>query len=76
MPTSTLTEDGKTTVPEEIREALGVKPGEKLTWEIRDGKVAVGPERAALWKWEGFIKVGPGDVVKDIEEARKTRGRI
>jgi AbrB family looped-hinge helix DNA binding protein len=76
MPTSTLTEDGQTTVPEEIREALGVKPGEKLTWEIRDGRVAVRPERAAFWKWEGFIKVGPGDVVKDIEEARKTRGRI
>ena len=76
MPTSTLTEDGQTTVPEEIREALGVKPGEKLTWEIRDGRVAVRPETPELLKWEGFIKGGAEDVVDDVAEARKRWGHI
>jgi AbrB family looped-hinge helix DNA binding protein len=76
MPKSTVTGDGQTTIPEEIREALKLGPGDELTWELRDGKVAVTTGRPAFWRWEGFIKVGPGDVVDDIEEARKTRGRI
>ena len=42
----------------------------------RGGKVAVSTERPAFYRWEGFIKHGPTDVVKVIEEARKRRGRI
>ena len=76
MPTSTVIRDGQTTVPEEVREALRLEDGDMLTWEVRGGIVAVTTERPALWKWEGFIKVGSGDVVKDVEEARKTMGRI
>jgi bifunctional DNA-binding transcriptional regulator/antitoxin component of YhaV-PrlF toxin-antitoxin module len=76
MPTSTVIRDGQTTVPEEVREALHLEDGDKLTWEVQGRIVAVTTERPALWKWEGFIKVGSGDVVKDVEEARKTMGRI
>jgi len=76
MSTSTVIRDGQTTVPEEVREALHLEDGDKLTWEVQGRTVAVTTERPALWKWEGFIKVGSGDVVKDIEEARKTMGRI
>lgn len=76
MAISTLTSKGQTTVPKEVREALHLEEGDKLTWEIRGGKVSVTTDRPALWEWEGFIKTGSGDVVKDIAEARKTRGRI
>lgn len=76
MATSTITSKGQTTVPKEVRDALDLGPGDKLSWEIRGGKVAVTTERPAFWRWEGFIKTGPGDVVKDIAEARKRRGRI
>ncbi|HEX8411170.1 MAG TPA: type II toxin-antitoxin system PrlF family antitoxin [Thermoanaerobaculia bacterium] len=76
MPTSTLTSKGQTTVPKEVREALDLDPGAKLSWEIRGGKITVTTERPAFWRWEGFIKVGPGDVVKDVADARKRRGRI
>lgn len=42
MVTSTLTDKGQTTVPQEIREALGVSPRQRLAWEIRpDGAVVV-----------------------------------
>ena len=75
MPTSTLTGDGQTTVPEEIREALHLAEGDKLSWEIRGGKVVVTTERPAFWRWEGFIKVGAGDVVEDVAKARELRGR-
>jgi AbrB family looped-hinge helix DNA binding protein len=69
MPTSTITSKGQTTVPKEVRDALDVGPGDKITWEVRGG-------RPAFWRWEGFIKHGPTDVVKAVHEARKRRGRI
>lgn len=76
MPTSTMTSKGQTTVPKEIREALDLGPGDKLTWEVNGGRVAVTTERPALYRWKGFIKHGPADAVKAVAEARKTRGRF
>jgi len=76
MATSTLTSKGQTTVPKEVREALDVGVGDKLTWEVRGGKVAVSTERPAFYRWEGIIKNSSGDVVKEIEQARKRRGRV
>jgi bifunctional DNA-binding transcriptional regulator/antitoxin component of YhaV-PrlF toxin-antitoxin module len=44
MVISTLTEKGQTTVPQEIREALGVAPRQRLVWEVRkDGSAVVRP---------------------------------
>jgi AbrB family looped-hinge helix DNA binding protein len=74
--TSTLTSKGQTTVPKEVREALDLETGDRLSWEIRGGKVEVTTEQPAIFRWEGFIKNGSGNVVKDIDEARKHRGRI
>jgi len=76
MPTSTLTGDGETTVPKEVREARHLEEGDQLTREVRGGKVAVTTERPAFWRWEGFIKVGPGDVAEDVAKARELRGRV
>jgi antitoxin PrlF len=76
MPTSTLTSKGQTTVPKEVRDVLDLDVGDKLTWEIRGGRVAVTTDRPAFFRWEGFIKNSSGDVVKEIEEARKRRGRV
>lgn len=76
MPSSTITSKGQTTVPKEVRDALDVGPGDKLTWEINGGRVAITTERPALYRWRGFIKHGPADAVKAVAEARKMRGRI
>jgi AbrB family looped-hinge helix DNA binding protein len=67
---------GRTTVPKEIREALGLKPGDKLYWEVRGGRVTVTAERSSLLDLEGFIKNSSGDVVAEIAEARKRRRRV
>ena len=76
MPISTITSKGQTTVPKEVREALDLGPGDKLTWEVKGGRVAVTTERPALYRWKGFIKHGPADAVEAVAEARRTRGRI
>jgi bifunctional DNA-binding transcriptional regulator/antitoxin component of YhaV-PrlF toxin-antitoxin module len=40
--TSTLTDKGQTTVPQEIREAMGALPRQRLVWESRkDGSAVV-----------------------------------
>ncbi|HOA62458.1 MAG: type II toxin-antitoxin system PrlF family antitoxin [Verrucomicrobia bacterium] len=44
MSISTLTDKGQTTVPQEIRQALGVAPRQRLVWEVRkDGSAIVRP---------------------------------
>ena len=44
MVISTLTDKGQTTVPQKIRETLGVAPRQRLVWEVRkDGSVIVRP---------------------------------
>jgi len=41
MPTSTITDKGQTTVPLEIRRALGLKPRQRIEWEQRGADAAV-----------------------------------
>ena len=76
MPTSTLTTKGRTTVPKEVRDALALEPGDKLSWQIHGGRVAITTDRPSLLDFEGFIKNSSGDVVAEIAEARKRRGRV
>ena len=76
MARSTITSKRQTTVPKEVCDALDVGPGDQITWEVNGGRVAVTTERPGLWRWKGFIKHGPDDAVKAVQEARKTRGRI
>ncbi len=75
MPTSTITSKGQTTVPKEVRDALNVGAGDKLTWEVRGGRVVITTDRPALYQLEGFIKHGP-DALMAVARARKARGRI
>jgi len=76
MPTSTITSKRQTTVPKEVCDALDVGPGDKITWEVNGGRVAVKTDRPAFWRWAGSVKGGPDDPVQAVAEARKRRGRI
>jgi AbrB family looped-hinge helix DNA binding protein len=76
MPTSTITSKRQTTVPKEVCDALDVGPGDKITWEVSGGRVAVKTDRPAFWRWAGSVKGGPDDPVQAVAEARKRRGRI
>jgi bifunctional DNA-binding transcriptional regulator/antitoxin component of YhaV-PrlF toxin-antitoxin module len=55
MAISTLTDKGQTTVPQEIRDALKIKPRQRLTWSVRgDGAAVVVPQRSALELFGGL----------------------
>jgi AbrB family looped-hinge helix DNA binding protein len=40
---STITSKGQTTIPEELRKDLALKPGQRLLWEKLDGKLVATP---------------------------------
>ena len=64
MAISTLTDKGQTTVPQEIRDALKVKPRQRLTWSLQDdGSAVVRPQGSAL------------ELFGSLKSAKKFRGR-
>jgi AbrB family looped-hinge helix DNA binding protein len=75
MPKSTITSKGQTTVPRQVREQLGVGPGDTLRWETLGSSVRVTVAERAFLGRRGSVQVGPGSVVADIREARRQRGQ-
>jgi AbrB family looped-hinge helix DNA binding protein len=46
---STVTDKGQTTVPKEVRDALRIKPRQRLQWDVaKNGTAVVRPEPSAL----------------------------
>jgi antitoxin PrlF len=57
MPTATITSKGQITVPKEIREHLGVTPGDRLSFQIGSaGEVVVEPETVDVRTLRGMLK--------------------
>jgi AbrB family looped-hinge helix DNA binding protein len=75
MTKSTLTVKYQTTIPKEVRRKLGVVPGDVLTWEVVGDRVQVAAPEPGFLLREGRIKVGPGDPVEDVRNARNLMGR-
>jgi bifunctional DNA-binding transcriptional regulator/antitoxin component of YhaV-PrlF toxin-antitoxin module len=71
---STINVKNQTTVPKEIREKLGGGAGDVLQWDIVDNRVLVSAARPLFLDRQGRIKVGQGDVVRDVRKARKRMG--
>lgn len=68
MTTSTLTAKGQTTVPREIREHLGLKPGDKIDYEIApDGTVRLRVQKLSFADSAGLL-ARPGQRAASIEE--------
>ncbi|HKH48084.1 MAG TPA: AbrB/MazE/SpoVT family DNA-binding domain-containing protein [Thermoanaerobaculia bacterium] len=75
MSRSTLTAKYQTTVPREVREKLGAKPGDVLQWEVVGSSVRVSAAIPAFLTLQGSFKVGPGDPVDDVRKVRELMGR-
>jgi AbrB family looped-hinge helix DNA binding protein len=56
MPDSTLTSKGQVTVPKEIREELGVKPGDRVTFTaMPDGTVIMRAKTRSIKDLAGIL---------------------
>lgn len=71
MPTATVTSKGQITLPKEIRDTLGVHPGDRvLFWRNPQGQVVVEPETVSLMSLKGMIKgKRKGVTVEEMNEA-------
>jgi AbrB family looped-hinge helix DNA binding protein len=56
MPTSSLTAKGQTTIPIEVRRRLGLRPGDRIDFVIRDdGLVVLRPATADVTELKGLL---------------------
>jgi len=70
---STVTSKGQTTVPKELRDALGIKAGTPLRWKLENGVLTVRPKTKRL---EDFVPMAPpNDRHVTIEEMNEDIGR-
>ncbi len=61
MAESTITQKGQTTVPVQIRDALGVGPGTKLLWYVLpDGSITVRAKSKSILDLAGMLKAPKG----------------
>jgi len=68
--TSTITSKGQTTIPGPVRQALNVKPGDRITYEIEQDHVTI-RAHPGLGSLMGSLpsKKGKGRRFKDVREA-------
>jgi AbrB family looped-hinge helix DNA binding protein len=69
---STVTSKGQTTIPKEVRDALGIKEGTPLRWKLENGVLTVRPKTKRL---EDFVPmVPPNGRHMTIEEMNRSIG--
>ncbi|MGB7584083.1 MAG: AbrB/MazE/SpoVT family DNA-binding domain-containing protein [Terriglobales bacterium] len=59
---STISSKGQVTVPQRIRERLGLAPGDRLEFVVDGDRTVIRPERSAnaFAKFKGALKTFPG----------------
>lgn len=68
MATATITSKGQVTIPKKIRDKLGLKPGDKVDFEVNDkGKLEVSTKTYSIMDTAGIL-YRPGQKAKTIEE--------
>ncbi len=78
MPASKLTSKGQITVPKDVRDALGVQPGDRLAFTIRrDGTVTVAADTIDIRSLRGTLKSDVRDVTVEAmgEAIRRSAAR-
>ena len=68
-----ITSKFQTTIPKKIREKLLLSVKDTLDWKIEEGRIIVSPVRNDFLRHQNSIRVGPGDIAEDIEQARTMR---
>ena len=58
--TTSMTQRSQITVPAQIRRALGLKPRDKVTFDLTDGVVTIRPASPSLLALAGTVPAFPG----------------
>ena len=67
---STITSKGQTTIPKDVRDAMGIKEGTPLTWTYEDGKLTVRAKTKRLEDFEPMIPPnGANATIDDMSRA-------
>ncbi|MBI2942380.1 MAG: AbrB/MazE/SpoVT family DNA-binding domain-containing protein [Chloroflexi bacterium] len=77
MPVARITSKGQITIPKEVRERLGVQPGDALDFHFEAGRLEVRPvRRPRLADFRGLFRVAHArDFAEERSLARQARGR-
>ena len=73
MSVSILTSKGQTTIPKDVREALNLKPKDKLIYVIEENKVIMMAAKGDILDIKGSIKV---DKSIDFKQLRRKTKKI
>ncbi len=76
MPSAKVTSKGQITLPKEIRKALGLRQGARVTFQIRtDGRALMEPETVDLLSLRGSIRPRVRSVsIETMNEAIRQAG--
>jgi len=69
---STVTNKGQTTIPKELRDALGITEGTPLRWKIENGQLVARPKTRRIEEFAGMLgkpPKGAGLRVEDMDDA-------
>ncbi|MDQ2785438.1 MAG: AbrB/MazE/SpoVT family DNA-binding domain-containing protein [Chloroflexota bacterium] len=61
---STMTSKGQVTIPAEVRKQLGIKAGDKITFVIEEGRIAL---RAPIYPTVASLRGAAGSLAKPRE---------
>jgi AbrB family looped-hinge helix DNA binding protein len=68
-----ITSKFQTTIPKKVREQLRLSVHDALEWRVENGKIVVSPIHCKFLDFQNSVKVGKGDIKKDIQMARELR---
>lgn len=68
---ATVTSKGQVTIPKEVRDALGLEVGHRVSFQLReDGVIEIHPKNVDLMSLRGIIKPAvKGVTLKDMDQA-------
>jgi AbrB family looped-hinge helix DNA binding protein len=56
---STISSKGQITVPAEIRQRLGLKPGDRVEFVVEEGKTVMRPSRSGVNRFQKYLGARP-----------------
>lgn len=71
---SRMTSKGQTTVPKEVRDALGAGEGTQLNWVVDGGSVSVTAKSLNIADFAGFLGKPPNGVHLTVEQMNQAIG--